>query len=782
MSILRRRALIAQEGIPYWYNIDEDWDYIIDQTGKYENPIIVNENNLYADELTSISSVRDMSKLVIGYYDETSAKLIWEPLDNSSKTIVKHTTSSYPINIKVSDYMAEHPTADVFMKLPEFWWRCWNVNNNVDTVAFKFVTEEPSDDNNWFHWNGNTFIGVYKGYIDEVDNIKLLRSISGIDPVGHFDGWENIKLFARNKGTNYSLITYEAHCIMALLGYGFYGTTDVKFDWIDAKDPVLNPNYRKITGIRDGDGMTDTFENNSYVNYWGLEGWFGGQEEYIDNMKTTGYGEVAILDKNSNILRRITHAASPSYYSVSITKMALGYYADLLPTKFQQGSYYGHGHGAEYADYPAQRGSYLSGSSAGWSSVVGSISDIDLIAGNTSGTSRLQYEGNNEQNTASSSTTSVVSSYVLDQTNPNGNPDTAIVFDNDNSVILAIKAASDFYALENKDWGSDTPEFIKMSKTNKLITAEGNTLNPNNYDIFMKLPEFWWKCENVDDNEDKVKFSFTMTNPNDNTWFHWEGDTFIGVYKSYMKNSRYYSRSGVTPTYHTDGIYNTGPTYARNRGDNFTMMTYEIHQIMCILLWGYRGTLDSTKYYQNTHIRYKDGETGITNSNGFDDINSSYLNLWGLEDWFGNGGEVIQNLELYVSAIDGITKGYIRILTTDVNPTRVRSFECYTEYMNNTLYKIGKFIFGSNGDVIPKGNNKGDLYKNEAYNFYKHNLATNTSVECGCVRAPVRSERYGYGYHMSGFASVCDATIELLTFATRLCYKGNYTVASELQI
>ena len=107
MSILRRRALIAEGGMPYWDTITEDWDYIIDQTGKYENPIIVNKKNLYGDKLSSIASIRDLSKLVVGYYDETSAKLIWEPLDNSSKTIVKHPTSAYPINIKVSDYIID---------------------------------------------------------------------------------------------------------------------------------------------------------------------------------------------------------------------------------------------------------------------------------------------------------------------------------------------------------------------------------------------------------------------------------------------------------------------------------------------------------------------------------------------------------------------------------------------------------------------------------------------------------------------------------------------------
>jgi hypothetical protein len=46
----------------------------------------------------------------------------------------------------------------------------------------------------------------------------------------------------------------------------------------------------------------------------------------------------------------------------------------------------------------------------------------------------------------------------------------------------------------------------------------------------MKLPEFWWKIEELE--TDLYKVSFTMTEQEDNSWKHWEGNTFIGVYKS----------------------------------------------------------------------------------------------------------------------------------------------------------------------------------------------------------------------------------------------------------
>lgn len=776
MSILRRRALIAEDSIPYWYDIDEDWDYIIDQTGNYDNPIIVNKKNLYGDKLSSIASIRGLSKLVVGYYDESSAKLIWEPLDNSSKTIVKHPTSAYPINIKVSDYMTEHPTADVFMKLPEFWWRCWNIDDNVDTVAFKFVTEEPTDDNNWFHWDGNIFIGVYKGYVNEADTVKLLRSISGVNPTGRYS-WENIKLFARNKGANYSLITYEVHCIMALLGYGFYGTTDVKFDWIDAKDPVLNPDYGKITGIRDGDGMTDTFENNSYVNYWGLEGWFGGQQEYIDNMKATGYGEAAILDKNSNILRRIAHTANPSYYSVGISKMVLGYYADLLPTKFQKGSYYGHGHGAEYADSPAVRGSYLSGSSLGWSSVVGSISDIDLIGGNTSETSRLQYEGSNEQYNGLNPPAITISSYTIDQTGPsNTDSKNMITFNTDNKVILDIRANSDFYALENKDWGTDTPEFIKMSKTDKLKTTRGTTLDANNYDIFMKLPEFWWKCENVENNEDKVKFSFTMINPNNNTWHHWDGKTFIGVYKSYYKNGKIYSRSGVTLTTPSPNItINTLKQSARNRGNGFQLITYEAHQMIALLEFGYLASVSKYGFYDYNNNYAPTETTGALDSYGFSTKYThsiadgrSWFNFWGLENWLSTVGddEVLDNL--VTNKRDG--KVCADILDYDGNVIRSVYCDSVLKLSSYALPAVTKLVLGEYGDILPKSGISG-ANGIRCYDAYTriHNNSTGYVFKKGCE-------------NFVAFVAETYDTPDSYNSKSRLLYKGNYTIGEEFQV
>lgn len=766
MSILRRRALIAEGGMPYWDTITEDWDYIIDQTGKYENPIIVNKKNLYGDKLSSIASIRDLSKLVVGYYDETSAKLIWEPLDSSGKTIVKHPTSAYTINMKVSDYIAEHPTADVFMKLPEFWWRCWNIDGNSDTVAFKFVTEEPTDSNNWFHWDGNIFIGVYKGHIDEVNNVKLLRSISGVT-VSNALSWKTYYDSARNKGNGYRCVTYEAHQIMALLFFGYYNEIDthILYSYI-----IGDTN----TGHTDSIGIMEPSQSKSYH---GLENWWAGKMEYVDNLLTLDtIGTIGILDiyggtKYESSGYSFKPFSYPGY-------MRLGPHADLFPDRTLSDAATTYADKCEIGDQKdliAARGGFKNDYGEGITSIR--VSFQKEVVTETSITSRLQYEGNNEQYNGLNPPAITVSSYTIDQTGPyTTKPTDMITFNTDNKVIFDIRANSDFYACENKDWGTDIPEFIKMSKTDKLKTTRGTTLDANNYDIFMKLPEFWWKCENVDNNEDKVKFSFTMINPNNNTWHHWDGKTFIGVYKSYYNNSRIYSRSGVTlidpsPNTTIDALKQS----ARNRGNGFQLVTYEAQQMIALLEFGYLASVSKSGFYD--YKGYGQTQTtGILDSSGFSsgyvysaDNNKSWYNFWGLENWLSYSNyddEVLDNL------VTNRRDGKVCADILDYNGNVVRSVYCdsVTAMTSYSIPAVTKLALGEYGDILPKSG-----------------ISSTNGVRCYDTNNYIHDNATGYifkkGYrNFVSFNAEKYNTPSSYENRSRLLYKGNYTIGEEFQV
>ena len=114
MSILRRRALIAEGGMPYWDTITEDWDYIIDQTGKYENPITslgsAPYSNYFYTEVRINSSINLPTKGIkheighcfgLNHYDNNNYSIMFPYLDGMAVSTVQqcdHDTINYLYN------------------------------------------------------------------------------------------------------------------------------------------------------------------------------------------------------------------------------------------------------------------------------------------------------------------------------------------------------------------------------------------------------------------------------------------------------------------------------------------------------------------------------------------------------------------------------------------------------------------------------------------------------------------------------------------------------------
>lgn len=71
-----------------------------------------------------------------------------------------------------SDAVLATFSADVFMKMPDFWYRSVKVSTDVWRIEFKKGSESPGD--GWLQWDGNTLIGAYKAKIREVCYIPLV--------------------------------------------------------------------------------------------------------------------------------------------------------------------------------------------------------------------------------------------------------------------------------------------------------------------------------------------------------------------------------------------------------------------------------------------------------------------------------------------------------------------------------------------------------------------------------------------------------------------------------
>lgn len=360
--------------------------YIIDQTNSIGLPstfvrkttaskdaiktIEIEGETVYVD---TIKRIWANTKLYVGLFDSTNNILKCKEVSREDKTLYADGTQ---VSITLSDEY------DMFMKLPSFYWRCVETDTNIYHVEFSM--SEDYVDNTWHYWDGDTFIGVYEGVIRN----NKLYSKPGVTPTLNVS-WTDFKAASRAKANNnlYTLISYEAHKIMALLGYGWLNTTDAQ-----SIIGYGTSSYPKITGLCDSLGIVDGM--NQSINFWGIENWWGDIAEWIDNIQTANTtGLINILDKAGNVNRTVqAHCTLSSGHCIS--KMELGSQGDLIAKELTNDDY-----NRAYADsnfiydsagVVANRSDFATNLGGGltYLSLFYSPSSTSDIAG-----SRLQYKG-----------------------------------------------------------------------------------------------------------------------------------------------------------------------------------------------------------------------------------------------------------------------------------------------------------------------------------------------------------------------------------------------------
>ena len=165
---------------------------------------------------------------------------------------------------------------DVMMKLPEFYYRATEQETDKWLIDFAYG-ERPSDD--YKHWDGKEFIGVYEAYVNNNNNnMYSFSSITGISTISP----AQFVTASRNRGEGFSLVKWKHHCIMAMLFFAWYENT---YSRSICGEGTSTP---KKTGGTDLLGMEDTVAsingNSQSINFWGLENWWGNYYEVIDNV------------------------------------------------------------------------------------------------------------------------------------------------------------------------------------------------------------------------------------------------------------------------------------------------------------------------------------------------------------------------------------------------------------------------------------------------------------------------------------------------------------------
>lgn len=270
-----------------------------------------------------IEAIRANSHRYVGVFDSTANVMSLRQLDDNDGTKYLDGTAA-PITTLGND---------VWMKLPQFWYKAEEYATNVWDVTFAYG-EKP--DSTFKEWDGKDLIGVYKAY---VTSSSKMYSVSGYRATGNY-GLTSFEGYAINRGNGFRLVQWKHYCMMAFLFFCYYGTTNSNSicgtgdDW---------NNYNN-NGLCDSLGMTDTKNaDDTPINFWGLENWWGLYYEMISGLRVNNLSWVVTEDDGTE--RAITTSVSQTsaaYYAAA--KMFIGENLDLVPISTLYSSSYDTGY------------------------------------------------------------------------------------------------------------------------------------------------------------------------------------------------------------------------------------------------------------------------------------------------------------------------------------------------------------------------------------------------------------------------------------------------------
>lgn len=232
-----------------------------------------------------------------------------------------------------------------------------------------------------------------------------------------------------------------------------------------------------------------------------------------------------------------------------------------------------------------------------------------------------------------------VSTITIDQTNDD--PATRVSGDINGSVIQWIRNNS--HRVLAKKTADGVLTYCRLNDADSTKYYDGTTaaLNGTEGDVFLKLPEFYYK----ETEGDQVQIMFAKEQV-DAEYIRWDPNTLIGVYEAYNGSSKMYSRSGVAST---DNVsQSTWKTYAAARGTGYQLVDWQMHCVMGCLYYAMYGNTDCQSSIGKGTDSYKKS-TGQTDSLGMTDTvaggngDSQSINFLGLENWWGNKSEFIHD-------------------------------------------------------------------------------------------------------------------------------------------
>ena len=342
------------------------------------------------------------------------------------------------------------------------------------------------------------------------------------------------------------------------------------------------------------------------------------------------------------------------------------------------------------------------------------------------------------------------------------------------SVITLNQAISDSDTMVGGDVNGEVIKWIRQNSHRVLAkkTAEGkvtycrlNDNNSNQYydgsaakldgsegDVMLILPAFSY-CGTEGDNVD-ITFS---KKPFDNS-VEWDSNILIGVYESVMSGNKAYSRSGVESTRNVSQA--NWKRYAKARGTGYQLVDWQMHCVLGCLYYAMYGNTNCQATIGAGVSSYDkiNGQTdalGMTDTKASTNGNSQSINFWGLENWWGNKFEWIDNII--------VNNREWNITESDGN---VRKFNAYTSDGYISKMRFGKYL-----DLIPTAASATD-----STGFCDYYYQSSSSS-----RVVLRSYSYSYTYGGVAYANAAyDSSSADSDFGSRLAFRGVATEAESV--
>lgn len=352
---------------------------------------------------------------------------------------------------------------------------------------------------------------------------------------------------------------------------------------------------------------------------------------------------------------------------------------------------------------------------------------------------------------------------IIDQTI--SDPATMISGAVNNDVIQEIRANSHRYLGKYTAEGEMTLCQLDDNDSNKYADGSSAILTGAEGDVYMKMPDFWYRSMPLSTDVWGLQFRMGVEQPEGSGWNRWDGNALIGVYEAYSEGEKLYSRSDVESS---GGISQANfKAYARNRGNGFRIVDWQMHCVMAILFYvQYGHTNSQDKIGRNTSVNTK--QCGQTNANGMNDTKGTFpvsglndtgvsgnnrsINFWGLENWWGNKYEWIDNV---------VVNSYNWEIT-EPNGTVRKPGKASTS--NGFIYKM---IFGDCCDLIPTMVGGGE--KTGFCDYYSSSNSSSLVV--------VRSNFNNYANGGVVFLNTFDVSLSVYSsHSSRLAFRGRCVI------